>query len=174
MTNRRVTTSADPLAPSVMGFCLFFKPFLKIINQLFRGQLHEGGFIHAQYFSQPLGILEPGLQHNPCHLIKLNPFRIRQIGSLDDVRRWGVREHPYRLDVARWDDTLRGPFRVVSREPTESGERVVVSLEDGARVDDLLKPVLEAGIAIDACDRVESDLEEAFARVIEAEDGSPE
>jgi ABC-2 type transport system ATP-binding protein len=95
--------------------------------------------------------------------------RVRQVGTVTEVRRWGIEEQRFRLEVGYWPDALRGPFTVVSNEPVDGARRVSVSLEGGARLDDLLRAVLAAGVPLHACDREEPDLEEAFARILEQE-----
>ncbi len=95
--------------------------------------------------------------------------RVRQVGSVADVRRWGMTERRFRLEVSRWPPTLDGPFQVLSDDPVDGMRRVVVSLAGDARLDDLLRAVLDAGAGIESCERLEPDLEEAFSRILAAE-----
>jgi ABC-2 type transport system ATP-binding protein len=97
--------------------------------------------------------------------------RIRQIGTVPEVRRWGVQEQTFRLEINAGTALPAGPFRPVS-EVTEDGKRrIVVSLDDGATLDDMLRALLDGGVSIRACDRIEPDLEQAFSRILEAEGG---
>jgi ABC-2 type transport system ATP-binding protein len=94
---------------------------------------------------------------------------VRQVGTVAEVRRWGIDEHRYRLDVAHWSDGLEGPFRIVSSEIVGGLRRVVVAMEGDGLLGDLLSSVIQKGGRIDACDRIEPDLEEAFARLLTQE-----
>jgi ABC-2 type transport system ATP-binding protein len=95
--------------------------------------------------------------------------RVREVGTVVEVRRWGVQDHRFRLEATSWPEDVRGPFEVIGKEPFEGRTRVLVSLAPGARLNDLLQAVLAAGIEVHSCDRVEPDLEDAFSRILEAE-----
>jgi ABC-2 type transport system ATP-binding protein len=95
--------------------------------------------------------------------------KVRQIGTVQEVRRWGVDERRFRLEVAGWPKDLVGPFRLVTDEPLNGIRRVLVALEPDARLDDVLRILLSAGVVVHACDRVEPDLEDAFSRILESE-----
>jgi ABC-2 type transport system ATP-binding protein len=95
--------------------------------------------------------------------------KVRQVGTVDEVRRWGVRELRYRLDVSVWPEPIRTPFRVESDEPSETGRRVEGALGEGAVLNDLLSELIDAGAVILGCERLEPDLEEAFSRILESE-----
>ena len=45
-----------------------------------------------------------------------------------------------------------------------------VALKEGSRLNDLLRALLDRGVSIRSCDRIESDLEAAFSRILEAEE----
>src|SRR5262245_40733537 len=91
---------------------------------------------------------------------------VRQIGTVAEVRRWGIDERQFRLDVSRWRGELAAPFRTVSSEDVLGLTRIVVAVDGGGRLDDLLKSVMAQGGTIEACDRIEPDLEEAFSRLL--------
>jgi hypothetical protein len=95
--------------------------------------------------------------------------KVREIGTTQEVRRWGVDERRFRLEVGDWPRDLAGPFRVVSEEPLNGIQRVTIALDPDARLDDVLRLVLSTGGVVHTCDRVEPDLEEAFSRILEAE-----
>lgn len=94
---------------------------------------------------------------------------VRQVGTVAEVRRWGVQERRFRLETGSWPDDLRGPFRVESREPVDGSVRVEVTLDGGARLDDVLRALIGAGVPVHSCDRVEPDLEDAFSRILREE-----
>jgi len=94
--------------------------------------------------------------------------QVRLVGPVSDVRSWGINERQFRLEVTRWPAGIDGPFRVLSDEALNGTRRVTIALEGDARLDDVLRPVLAAGASVYSCDRVESDLEEAFSRILEA------
>jgi len=91
---------------------------------------------------------------------------VRQVGTMAEVRRWGIDEHQFRLEVGNWSDETAGPFRVVSTERIDGLRRVVVALDGDGRLDDVLKAVMARGGTIHACDRIEPELEEAFSRLL--------
>jgi ABC-2 type transport system ATP-binding protein len=95
--------------------------------------------------------------------------KVRQIGTVQEVRRWGVDERRFRLEVGSWPEELTGPFRVVSDEPLNGIRRMTIALDPDARLDDVLRLLLSASVVLHACDRIEPDLEEAFSRITESE-----
>ncbi len=94
---------------------------------------------------------------------------VRQVGTIAEVRRWGIDDRRFRLDVANGRGEITGPFRVVATESVNGMRRVVVALDRGARLDDALKAVMAQGGTIEGCDRIEPDLEEAFSRLLAEE-----
>jgi len=95
--------------------------------------------------------------------------RIREIGRTDAVRRFGLDDRRYELVVDRWPAGVSGPFRVMSDEPVDSGRRIEVQLDAGGGLGDVLRGALGAGVTIRRCAPVDSDLEDAFARILSAE-----
>ncbi len=96
--------------------------------------------------------------------------KVRQVGTVAEVRRWGIRQRRFRLEVSAWPPGLAGPFEVIAVEPADGGQRVTLALDGRARLDDALRVILGSGVALQSCESVEPDLEEAFARILEAED----
>jgi ABC-2 type transport system ATP-binding protein len=94
---------------------------------------------------------------------------VRQVGTVAEVRRWGINERTFRLEVTGWNDGIVGPFRVVSTERIDGRFRVVVALDGDGHLDGVLKAVMAHGGTIEACDRIEPDLEEAFSRLLAEE-----
>jgi len=99
--------------------------------------------------------------------------RVRQVGPVDEVRRWGFDDRRFELAVTDWPATISGPFEVVANEPDDGGRRVVVTLPAGSSLGATLEAVLAAGVEIRSCDRIDSDLEAAFARILESEGDDP-
>ena len=93
---------------------------------------------------------------------------VRQVGTVDEVRRWGMDGNSFRLELDAGTGPLEGPFELLS-ERTEDGTRwVTIRLDPEARLDDLLQGLFASGVVLRSCDRVEPDLEEAFARILES------
>ncbi len=97
--------------------------------------------------------------------------KVRQVGAVAEIKKWGMTERRFRLEASHWPLELGGPFRKVGDEGADGMRRVIVSLADGASLDDLLRAVLSAGVRLTSCEPVESDLEEAFSRILSAEEG---
>ena len=95
--------------------------------------------------------------------------KVRQVGTVDEVRHWGVREQRYRLEVVRWPGVVAGPFTVETVDRAEDGATVVVTLQPGATLEELLRSLLSLQLELRAFDRVEPDLEEAFSRIVDRE-----
>jgi ABC-2 type transport system ATP-binding protein len=94
---------------------------------------------------------------------------VRQVGTVAEVRRWGIDERQFRLEVGNLPGEIAGPFRLVSAEHGDGVRRVVVALDPDRRLDDVLKAVMAQGGVVHSCDRVEPDLEEAFSRLLATE-----
>jgi ABC-2 type transport system ATP-binding protein len=96
--------------------------------------------------------------------------QVRQVGTVDEVRRWGVRERRLQLQVKRWSGLPAGPWREVARQALEGGStRIEVALEREGVLEDLLRQLLAGDPGLEACDRIEPDLEEAFSRILAEE-----
>jgi ABC-2 type transport system ATP-binding protein len=100
--------------------------------------------------------------------------RVRQIGTVAEVRRWGVQERRFRFEVSRWPPGVPGSFRILEDEPWEHHRRVTVSFDGDMRLDALLRGLLAADVVIHSCERIEPDLEEAFSRIIESDSSRAE
>jgi ABC-2 type transport system ATP-binding protein len=95
--------------------------------------------------------------------------RMREIGTVSEVRRWGVHERSFNLEVDAITGPLTGPFRTLADETQADSRRLTVALNEGATLDDVLRALIGAQAVVRSCDRVEPDLEEAFSRILEAE-----
>jgi ABC-2 type transport system ATP-binding protein len=92
---------------------------------------------------------------------------VRETGTPTQIRRLGIDERRFRLEARDWPEAPRGPFRVVSSERVDGVQRVVVALDDGAELDDLLRALLQSGVRLLSCDKIEPDLEQAFTRILD-------
>jgi ABC-2 type transport system ATP-binding protein len=95
--------------------------------------------------------------------------RVREVGTVDEVRRWGVDVERFTLQVAAAPGPLGGPFRIEAESAANGLRRLDVALERGTTLDDALRALIAAGASIRSCDRREADLEQAFARILAAE-----
>ncbi|MDX1388337.1 MAG: ABC transporter ATP-binding protein [Acidobacteriota bacterium] len=96
--------------------------------------------------------------------------KIRELGTVREVRRWGISERRFRIEVAAWRSDVAGPFSVVANEPHDGGRRVTVALDGDVQLDDVLRAIMSAGTTIHSVDGIEPDLEEAFSRILDSED----
>jgi len=99
--------------------------------------------------------------------------KMRQVGTVDEVRQWGVRQQRYRLTLAV-EAPPTGPFEVLEREEVAGRYRFLLALEPTAELPQLLDILHASGIAVFGCDRVEPDLEDAFSRIVDADDDGGE
>jgi ABC-2 type transport system ATP-binding protein len=95
--------------------------------------------------------------------------RVREIGSVTEVRRWGVHERSYTLEVEGAGGPLDGPFRTLTEQKVSGGRRLTIALDEGATLDGVLRALIGSGVVVRLCDRLEPDLEQAFSRILEAE-----
>jgi ABC-2 type transport system ATP-binding protein len=94
--------------------------------------------------------------------------RVREVGTVSQVRRWGLQGRRFTLEVDAHAGQIHGPFRVLCDEVTDGGRKVTVSLEEGVGFEEMIRALIDSGVRVHACDRDEPDLEKAFARIIEA------
>lgn len=95
--------------------------------------------------------------------------RVRQTGTVGEVRRWGVQERRFKIESSPWPEALGGPWRVVKDERVNGHRRIEIALDGDGMLNDALKALIGAGVVIHSCERVEPDLEEAFSRILQAE-----
>jgi ABC-2 type transport system ATP-binding protein len=95
--------------------------------------------------------------------------RVRQVGTVAEVRRWGIEERRYRFEVAAWPPRIDARCTVVADEPFEDGRRVTISLDADSSLDGALRALIAAGVVIRSCERLEPDLEDAFSRILKSE-----
>ncbi len=63
---------------------------------------------------------------------------------------------------------------MLERETVEGRNRFLLALEASAELPQLLDFLHASGIAVFGCDRVEPDLEDAFSRIVDAENARGE
>ncbi len=100
--------------------------------------------------------------------------RVREVGTVDEVRRWGVDQERFALEVvalaAGPAAPIAGPFRVDVDQLENGVRKLEIELDRGTTLDDALRALGAAGMSIRSCDRREPDLEDAFARILAAEE----
>jgi ABC-2 type transport system ATP-binding protein len=99
--------------------------------------------------------------------------RVRQVGTVPEVRRWGMQGRTFLLEVDVAVELPGGPFTALSDETVDDVRKITLELEPGVRFDDLLRHLFAAGVEVRACDRIEPDLEAAFSRILATEQGNP-
>ena len=92
--------------------------------------------------------------------------KVRQVGTVDEVRRWGVQGVTYRLELENGGVAPGEGYRVLQEQAVDGGRQLTVALESGAELNDLLRRLVASGTTIRACERVEQDLEQAFSRIL--------
>lgn len=95
--------------------------------------------------------------------------RVREVGTVDQVRRWGLHGQRFTLEIVADAREVRGPFRVLADEVVDGRRKVTVSLDEGTGFEGMMRSLLEAGVGLLSCDRDEPDLEQAFERILDAE-----
>ena len=103
--------------------------------------------------------------------------RVRQVGTVDEVKRWGLNTRRFALEVDPTEAVLDGPYGIESDETRDGVRRLVVAVADDVSFEELIRSVLASGARMRACDRIEPDLEQAFSRITDEEqepqDGEP-
>ncbi len=99
--------------------------------------------------------------------------KLREVGTVTQVRRWGVRERQFRLEVEALRGPLSGPFRTLEDETVDGVRRLTLALGEDGALDDVLRTLIAAGGRVRSCDRLEPDLEQAFSRILAAESDRP-
>ncbi|MBD3867289.1 MAG: ABC transporter ATP-binding protein [Acidobacteria bacterium] len=95
--------------------------------------------------------------------------KVRQVGTVEEVRRWGLDTRNYELELDRWPAEAGGRFNVLSDRAWEDGRRIRIGLSGDDGLNPMLAYLLEQGVTIRGCTQVDADLEGAFARILEAE-----
>jgi len=95
--------------------------------------------------------------------------KVRQVGTVEEVRRWGLDTRNYEMEVDRWPAAAAQRFTVLSDRPWEDGRRVRVALTGEDGLNPMLAFLMEQGVTLWNCSQVDADLEGAFARILEAE-----
>jgi len=102
------------------------------------------------------------------HVAILVKGRVREMGTVDHVRRWGLKEERFTLEIDS-RGAIEGPFEVLSDETINGSRKLTVSLAKGAGFEDMVRSLLSAGVGLHSCSRDEPDLESAFERILDSE-----
>ncbi len=94
---------------------------------------------------------------------------VQEVGTVEEVRRRGLSGERFALEIDLDGGPLQGPFHVLSDEVLDGQRKVTVLLVEGRRFEDMLRSLLASGVRVRSCDRVEPDLEAAFARILKTE-----
>ena len=92
--------------------------------------------------------------------------RVQEVGTVEEVRRWGLSGERFMVETAADDGPLQGPFRVLSDEVLDGRRKVTVLIAEGQSFEGMLRSLLASGVHVRSCDRIEPDLEGAFARIL--------
>jgi ABC-2 type transport system ATP-binding protein len=91
---------------------------------------------------------------------------VREVGTVAEVRHWGLDGQRYTLDIDDRARVLAGPFRVLDDTVVDGRRRVTVVLDHGTAFEVMLQALLGLNLGLRSCDRHEPDLESAFARIL--------
>jgi len=95
--------------------------------------------------------------------------RVRQIGTVLEVRRWGVRERVFRIELEPHEGPLAGPYRAIEDAAEAGVRRLVLAVEPEVSLHDVLAALVGAGARVRTCSEEQPDLEQAFSRIVGAE-----
>jgi ABC-2 type transport system ATP-binding protein len=95
--------------------------------------------------------------------------RVRQIGTVAEVRRWGMRDRVVHIEVEPFTGGLPGPYRVLEDAAQDGARRLVLAVDRSTSLHDVLAAIVGAGARLRSFDEVEPDLEQAFSRIVAAE-----
>jgi ABC-2 type transport system ATP-binding protein len=95
--------------------------------------------------------------------------KVREIGPVDEVRRWGLQGERFKVALDPAPEELRGPFRILTDAVAEGRRHLTLALDEDASYEAMLRALLASGARLHACDRDEPDLEQAFERILAAE-----
>ena len=96
---------------------------------------------------------------------------IREIGTVERIRRIGLTGWMYSLEVQDLPPEIRGKFKITREKKTTNGNIIIeVSFEEQGGLNILLETIMKNGGKILSCDSLEPDLEDAFSRIVK-EDG---
>ena len=100
--------------------------------------------------------------------------KVREVGTVDAIRGWGLEGKRFKLEIEPGGGEIGGPFEVLDDVTAGDCRSVTVALEDAAGFEPMMRSLFEAGVRVRSCDRDEPDLEKAFERILEAEQGADE
>jgi len=94
--------------------------------------------------------------------------KLRRMGTVAEVKGWGVAGTRYRVELAPGEASLVGEFRVVADETVDGVRRVTLELAAEQSFAAALRSLVDSGLSIQSIHREEPDLEDVFSRVIAA------
>jgi ABC-2 type transport system ATP-binding protein len=100
--------------------------------------------------------------------------KVRQVGTVDEIRRWGLDQKRFRLEIDTWPSGMDRVAKVDSERSSNAGRILEVTLEEGAGLNELLTALIGAGASIDSCAQIDADLEGAFSRILEQNGERPD
>jgi len=95
--------------------------------------------------------------------------KIREVGTVEQVSRWGLSGRRYRLELEPGSREIRGPFEVLSDEHSDGRRMLTLEVADDTGFEQMMRALLDSGVGVRGCDRDEGDLEQAFERIIDAD-----
>ncbi|MEW5806781.1 MAG: ABC transporter ATP-binding protein [Acidobacteriota bacterium] len=92
---------------------------------------------------------------------------VKEIGSVERIRRIGLKGRLFALEVHNLPPEVRGNYRIIREAKTSNGNILIeVSFEGNGELSSLLETIIGKGGKVISCDRIEPDLEEAFSRIL--------
>lgn len=95
--------------------------------------------------------------------------KVRHVGTVEEIRRWGVRTDAFRIECAPEAGALDGPFEVVERGE-RGGHVLLTCVPADGDFDRMMRWLVARGVVLHGCERVEQDLEQAFSRILESDE----
>lgn len=95
--------------------------------------------------------------------------KVREVGTVDAIRRWGLEGDRYTLELDAGTGPLDGPFELLADDDGAGMRRISVRPNEGVGFEQLLRYFLDRDLSVHSCDREEPDLEGAFERILAAE-----
>jgi len=108
----------------------------------------------------------PEAQALACHMAIVAQGRVRRLGTVDEVRRWGVETEQFAIELSSFDAAVGGPFEVVSDTSEDGRRRLVLAKDRDVALNDVIAAFLGAGASVLSVNKLEPTLEDAFARTV--------
>jgi hypothetical protein len=92
--------------------------------------------------------------------------RVSRLGTVNEVRRWDIDQQRYLLEFEDDDRLPPGGWTVLEDERERGARKITLALPAGEQLDTALRAFLDCGFRLRSSDRLDPDLEEAFARIL--------